>query len=104
MCNKYTQRSTDVYELPTIRDIKQASHFKDLVSVGPFTPEYLFFFSYRKKIGKTLQTGYSRKESKCVSVALFCLIPDLLNPSMGEPKGNNAILLNTAYGLKISSP
>lgn len=104
MCSKYTQRSTDVYELPTIRDIKQASHFKDLVSVGPFTPEYLFFFSYRKKIGKTLQTGYSGKESKCVSVALFCLIPDLLNPSMGEPKGNDAILLNTAYGLKISSP
>lgn len=37
-----------MYDLPTTRDMKQLSLFKDLVSVGPFTLEYLFFFSYRK--------------------------------------------------------
>lgn len=83
MCNKYTQRSTDVYELPTTRDIKQVIHFKDLASVGPFTPEYLFFFSYRKKISKILQTGHSGKESKCVSVALFLSHPRLIELKHG---------------------
>lgn len=68
MCNKYMQRSTDVYELPTTRDMKQVSHFKDLVSIGPFTLEYLFFFSYRKKTCKTLQTGCSGKKNQSVSL------------------------------------
>lgn len=48
MCNKHVQKSTDAYDLPTTRDMKQVSLFKDLVSVSPFTLEYLFFFSYRK--------------------------------------------------------
>lgn len=86
MCNKYMQRSTDVYELPTTRDMKQVSHFKDLVSIGPFTLEYLFFFSYRKKACKTLQTGCSgKKKSKCVPMAHFsisfqtCLTQELVS-------------------------
>lgn len=47
-CVTSTPREAQMYELPTTRDMKQVSHFKDLVSVGPFTLEYLFFFSYRK--------------------------------------------------------
>lgn len=67
MCNKYTHRSTDVYELPTTRDIKQVRHFKDPVSVGPFTLEYLFFFSYRKTNLQDLADWLLWKRTKAVA-------------------------------------
>lgn len=102
MGTKYMQTSAYANELPTTRDKKQQSDIFTILYLLINSLLKTYFSSY---IGKNLQDlayqlQWTRIKARPCST-FFPLTPALFNPNMGEPTGNDAVLLNTTYGLKI---